>query len=324
MLLGRAPFTLERETMERQKMTLTKRVVSQAWNYVSEDIVATAPITSQKETPFLDRMQHAFDEAFATVMKIAEQGQIDPFGDLVSNKYGSEAHRTELHAIDRPIRAGFLALAGNPLWWGHILVALMSQGICKLDTVVFRVQGQIEYKDVSRSDRVPVQIRHNLVKEVLAKFYPLLRYTDLGSEPGNKWEGADELHRYFALNKHRALHIFYLLGAESRERVVKYLTQHYEAAKVHDFGRNREHQLTIGWIQRGKYGTQITESELKDLSAQVQQQVKYPDPIPSVLIQDPSIDLGVSSSYYRDTHDPTIVPRIIDVYAKIHRLYGYS
>jgi hypothetical protein len=281
-------------------------------------------MASKSETPFLNRIQHAFGKAFATVMKIAEQGRIDPFGDLVSTRYAPETGRIELHALDRPIRAGFLALAGNPLWWGHILVALMSQGICKLDTVVFRVQGQIEYKDVSRSDRVPIQVRHNLVKIVLANFYPLLRYTDLGSEPGNKWEGADELHRYFALNQDRALHIFYLLGVESRERVIKYLTQHYKAVKAYDFGRNSEHQLTIGWIQRGKYGTQITESELKDLSIQVQQQVGYPDPIPSVLIQDPHIDLGVSSSYYRDTHDPTIVPRFIDAYAKVHGLYGYS
>jgi hypothetical protein len=103
---------------------------------------------------------------------------------------------------------------------------------------------------------------------------------------------------------------------------MKYLIQHYKAAQVHGFGRNPEHQLTISWIQRGKYGTQITESELKDLSAQVQQQVRYPYQIPTVLIQDPYIDLGVSSSYYRDTHDPTILPRIIDEYAKVKGLYG--
>jgi hypothetical protein len=310
--------------IEQRELARTKRVVVRAWEYVRKDIEATTHEACGKETPFLDHLQRAFDEAFAAVMEAVEASRIDAFADLVSTQYGPELGRAELYGVDRPVRAGFLALAANPLWWGHILVALMSLGVCELDTVVFRVQGKIQYKDVSESDRVSVQVRHDLVKRVLATFYPLLRYTDLGSEAGNKREGAEEAHRYFAMNQDRALHLFYLLGVESRERVREYFTQHYEAAQQHDFGHNPRHRLTIGWIQRGDYGAQITEAELEALSAQARRAVGYAGSIPSVLIQDPYIDLDVSSTYYRDTHDATIVPGIIDACAKAHGLYGYS
>jgi hypothetical protein len=314
----------DKDMIEQGDFGCTKRVVARAWEYVRKDIEATAQDASGKEMTFLDHLQRAFDKAFATVMEAVEAGRTDTFANLVSTRYGPELGETELHELNRPVRVGFLALAANPLWWGHILVALMSQGVCELDTVVFRVQGKIQYKDVFESDRVSVRVRHELAKRVLAKFYPLLRYTDLGSEPGNKREGAEETHRYFALNRDRALHLFYLLGVESRERVREYFMQHYEAAKQHDFGRNPKHRLTIGWIQRGDYGAQITDTELEALSARAQRAVGHPSSIPSVLIQDPYIDLDVSSTYYRDTHDATIVPGVVDAYAESHRLYGYS
>jgi uridine kinase len=45
--------------------------------------------------------------------------------------------------------------------------------------------------------------------------------------------------------------------------------------------------------------------------------------VSSVLIQDPDIDLHVSSTYYRNTHDAAIVPSAIDRHARDHGFYGH-
>ena len=301
-----------------------EKTLARAWDYVKAEIRATDPGEAQNKEDFLPRLYAAFESAFSRVMREIEAGNLDPFVDLVSTQYGPELEQVRLHPVDRPIRAGFLALAGNPLWWGHLLVALIAQGQLGLDTVVFRVQGQIEYKDVAESNRVPVGQRHEMAKRVLRHFYPLLRYTDLGSEPGNQREGADELYRYMELNQDRRLHMVYLLGAESRERVERYFRQQYEAAQENSLEHNQQHQLTIGWIQRGEYGASLTEDELEKMSVRAQEAVGYSHFLPSALIQAPYIDLGVSSTHYRNTHDSTIVPRAIDEFAQDHGFYGYS
>jgi hypothetical protein len=301
----------------------SSQVVDQAYEYVKGDIKACHPNGAPEDEPFVSRLCHALRKAFALVRQKAESGRIDPFVHLVSTRYEPEIAHAKLHEIDRPIRVGFLALAGNPLWWGHILVALMSQGHLALDTVVFRVQGQIQYKDVDEEDKVPTHVRHRMAKEVLGNFYPLFRYTDLGSEPGNRREGADEMHRYLELNRDKRLHIFYLLGIESRERVEKYFRQHYEAAKRYNLNRNKKHQLTIGWIQRGKYGANISDVELETLSAQAKEATGYDGTISFAVVQDPHIDLGASSTQYRDAHDPAIVPSLVDENARVYGYYGY-
>ncbi len=309
--------------MDRRSVSASKVVVARAWDYIRMDIEASDPEVAQKQVPFLSRLYHAIDKTVATLMAKVESGTVDPFADLVSTTYGPEIAQAEFHPLDRPVRVGFFPMASNPLWWGHILVALMSQAALNLDTVVFRVQGEIRYKDLPETDRVPVYDRHEITKTILAAFYPLLRYTDLGSEPNNDREGADEMYRYLALNQGTDLHMHYLLGIESQQRVTRYLRQQYEAAKKHDVGGSTHHQVTIGWIQRGEYGAKITEEELGALSTQARTAAGYRGRLHSVLVQDPHIDLQVSSTYYRNTHDVAIVPRVIDEHARGRGFYGH-
>jgi uridine kinase len=309
--------------MNSETVALSKDVVARAWAYVRQDIEASDPDVAQKRVPFLSRLYRAINKTFATLNEKVEAGRIDPFADLVSTRYGPEIQDVAFHTLDRPIRVGFFPVAGNPLWWGHILVALMAQAALDLDTVVLRVQGEIRYKNLPETDRVPVKNRHEIMKNILRQFYPLLRYTDLGSEPNNEQEGADEMHRYLALNRDKELHIHYLLGVESQERVVKYFKQQYEAAKRHGLDAHPNHQLTIGWIQRGAYGSQVTDADMAAFSVQAQQAAHYCHTIHSMLVQDQHIDLQVSSTYYRNTHDVAIVPRIIDQHAKAHGFYGH-
>jgi uridine kinase len=115
----------------------------------------------------------------------------------------------------------------------------------------------------------------------------------------------------------------YLLGIESQQRVKRYLGQQYKAAKKHNLGGSTNHQVTIGWIQRGEYGAKITEKELAVLSAEARTATGYRGRLHSVLVQDPHIDLQVSSTYYRNTHDAAIVPSVIDEHARGHGFYGH-
>ena len=309
--------------MAHKSVAHSKAVVARAWDYIRMDIEASDPDVDRKQVPFLSRLYHAIDKTMAIIIEKVKSGRIAPFANLLSTKYGPEISQAELYDLDRPIRVGFFPIASNPLWWGHILVALMSQAALDLDTIVFRVQGEIRYKDLPETDRVPVYDRHEITKTILCEFYPLFRYTDLGSEPHNEREGADEMYRYFALNQGANVHLHYLLGVESEQRVVKYLKQQYEAVKEHGLGGRPHHQLTIGWIQRGEYGAVITRGELDALSALAQETVGYQSRIRSALIKDPHIDLQVSSTYYRNTHDAAIVPRVIDEHARDHGFYGH-
>ncbi|MBL7199787.1 MAG: hypothetical protein ISS56_06530 [Anaerolineae bacterium] len=309
--------------MDHKNVARSKALVAHAWDHIRADIEASDPDVDRKQVPFLSRLYHAINRTMTTITRKVVSGRIDPFAGLVSTKYGPEISQAEFHYLDRAIRVGFFPIASNPLWWGHILVALMSQAALDLDTIVFRVQGEIRYKDLPETDRVPVRDRHEITKTVLSEFYPLFRYTDLGSEPNNEREGADEMHSYLALNQETSLHMHYLLGIESQERVRKYLRQQYEVAKRHKLVDSPHHQLTIGWIQRGEYGTKITEGELDALSAFAQKAAGYRGRIHSVLVKDPQIDLLVSSTYYRNTHDAAIVPRVVDEQARVHGFYGH-
>jgi uridine kinase len=309
--------------MSEKLVVPSRAVVTHAWDYIKADIEASDPDVAKKRVPFLSRLYHAIEKTIGVMLAKIESGSISPFANLVSVQYGPEISQVQLCDLDRPVRVGFFPIASNPLWWGHILVALMSQATLNLDTIVFRVQGEIRYKNLPETDRVPVLDRHTITKTILREFYPLFRYTDLGSEPGNECEGADEMYNYLALNQDRHLHIHYLLGVENEQRVKRYFRQQYEAAHTHRLGGTPHHQLTVGWIQRGEYGARVTEQELDAISADVQAATQYDRRIRSVLVKDPHIDLQVSSTYYRNTHDAAIVPSAIDKYARDHGFYGH-
>ena len=293
------------------------------WDYITREIEASDPDVAKKTVPFLSRLYHAINRTFTGIQEQIADGAIDPSVGLRSLAHSYDPHQRTFHDIERPIRVGFFPIGGNPIWWGHLLASLMAMEALSLDTLVFRVQGEIRYKDLPETDRVPVRARHAIARELIGRFSPLIRYTDLGSEPGNDREGAEEMYHYLRLNPDRQIHIHYLLGMETKSRVERYFLQQHEAAKRHGLGSNPSHELTIGWIQRGEYGATVTREELEEVSRFSQEQAGSRLHIRSVLIQDPEIDLHVSSTYYRNTHDHAIVPKPVHEHAKAHGFYGH-
>lgn len=300
-----------------------RAVIKKAWNYVKKDIETSDKDVAKKKIPFLSRLYHTLNRTFQSLDKKIIAGEIDPFVKLKSRKFSREKGASQFHSVNRPIRAGFFAFGANPLWWGHILVTLMAAEQLNLDTVIWRAQGEIRYKDFPETDRVPVKDRHEITQKVLTDFFPLFRYTDLGSEPDSEREGADEMQRYFALNPKTKLHLYYLIGVESPARLRKYFPQHYEAVKKYRWGGNPHHQYSIGWIQRGEYGAKITVEDLQKMSARYRKRHRFNQTLGCALVKDRDIDLQVSSTYYRNTHDPAILPRLVDQHAKAHGFYGH-
>ncbi|HAH20898.1 MAG TPA: hypothetical protein DCL49_08360, partial [Candidatus Omnitrophica bacterium] len=295
--------------------------ISGVWNYISGDIMEKDPHVASKTAPFLSRLYHALERTFSGIRQKEREGCIYPFVGLKALEYSEEQQLFSPQGIDREIRVGFLPIAINPLNWGHILIAFMAINALSLDTVIFRGQGEIRYKDMPESDRVPMRDRHNVLQEVVRRLTPLIRYTDIGTAPNDEKEGFEHMYQFLGLNPEQKIHVFYLLGIENKERVVKYSRQQYELSKKYQLHQN--HRVTVGWIQRGAYGASVTMEEMESLYREAQEKAGVSEKFNITLIKDPDIDLNVSSTYYRNSHDAAIIPGIADKHARAHGYYGH-
>ena len=291
------------------------------WNYIKGDIMEKDPHVASKTAPFLSRLYHALERTFAEIKRKEIDKTIYPFAGLKTREYSQEQQLFTPETINREIRVGFLPMAVNPLNWGHILIAFMAINALSLDMVIFRGQGEIKYKDLPESDRVPMRDRHEVLQEVVLRLMPLIRYTDIGTAPNDEKEGFEHMYQLLELNPQQKIHTFYLIGIENKERVVKYSRQQYELSGKYKLHHN--HRVTVGWIQRGEYGAVVTREEMDGLYRETQEKTGVSERLSIALIKDPDIDLNVSSTYYRNTHDAAIIPGIVDAHARAHGYYGH-
>ncbi|MBM3244336.1 MAG: NAD-dependent epimerase/dehydratase family protein, partial [Candidatus Omnitrophica bacterium] len=299
------------------------RVVNRSWECIKNSITNFDAAVAQKKESFLSRFYHAMERTFKELELKVKESKIDPLVKLNLMKYSQEDDKSDiLHDAEEEIKIGFLPVASNPLNWGHILIALMGMNVLELNSVVLRVQGEISYKNLLASERVSIKDRHFTTIEAIKGLFPLVRYTDLGSEEDNSCEGTEEMYRFLELNKERKLHIFYILGAENEQRMWNYMRQHYGMMTKYNFGANTNHRVTFAVIQRGEYGKTVTLKELEDISCAVQKEFGQKNFLNITLVQDPDIDLNVSSTYYRNTQDGAFIPKVVHEFAKAHGYYG--
>ncbi|MBW2046503.1 MAG: UTP--glucose-1-phosphate uridylyltransferase, partial [Deltaproteobacteria bacterium] len=295
-----------------------------AWEYIKKNIETYDKQVARKRKAFLARLYHAMERTFRYIIIKIQEGKIRPFQKLNLMRSSPEEVDYHLSEPDDEMKVGFFPIAGNPLTWGHILPPLMCMNRLELDTIVLRVQGEIKYKKLWECERVPAKIRHFMVRKAIEKFYPLIRYCDLGLEKGNFIEGSEEMHRFLKMNANRKMHVFYLIGAENEERVRHYIEQQYEMFKRYNFGENPNHKVTLAVIQRGEYGETVTLEELESISKEVQDKCGAEQSLDVTLIKDPDIDLRIASSYYRNVPwDGAIVPKIVHELSREHGYYGH-
>ncbi|MBD3264345.1 MAG: glycosyltransferase, partial [Candidatus Omnitrophica bacterium] len=312
---------------EDEAMRDTKALsVMIGWALIDEEIKASDPTVEEKTgaVVFTSRFYHALSRTVwceGGIFEQIKQGEINPFAAVDLMEQEEENDTVQLQEVERQIKLGYLPLTANPLTWGHILIAFMHLLYNGYDTVVLRGQGEIGYKEVAERDYAPVDIRHETLRAVVEKFYPLIRYTDLGVD--NDLEGAEQIADLFNLknNPRRRMHVFHILGVETVKRSTKYIRMTHRAiAEAADkFGINPNHERTLAFNQRGE---DLPLEKLRGIDGQVAEELNRPQ-INISLLEDPDVDLQVASTSYRMIHDTALVPVIVHELAVDNGLYNH-
>lgn len=108
-----------------------------------------------------------------------------------------------------PKQIGLLAITGDPLYWGHIFIALCAIVELDLDCVVIQIMGDHPHKILQKQ---PKEHRHAIARNALEYFYPLLRYTPLGYD--NLKIGEENASELLLLNYGLPIDLYYIAGGD--------------------------------------------------------------------------------------------------------------
>jgi predicted NBD/HSP70 family sugar kinase len=292
------------------------------------------PNLARKKEGYLPRLYHALRVTLASIQKKIDRGEIDPKTFLETFVYlgrfpSTASYETMIRTLprtrpkDRPLRVGFLPITGNPINWGHILIAFIAMDALNLDTVVFRVQGEIKYKNVPESDKVPPEQRHWLTMEVLREFFPLFRYTDIGRFDDHMGE---EGQFEFAnrLNTRDAIDFFYIMGSETEQRVITHRDLLYRMRKQH--GLPKKHRLNWVLMQRGELGRTLTQGRADEIMRAGAQAEGLAEPFPVHVLRrqelNRDVDLNIASTYYREGGDESTIPAKVHQFGLANQYWG--
>ncbi len=225
-------------------------------------------------------------------------GEIEPFADLRIARDRSGDERG-LRDIGRPVRVGVLAVTGDPFHWGHVDIALKAIRLYRLDTVVYICQGLGDYK----SGMLDREFRHEMVRLGICYFYPLLRYSPIGYD--NQLLGESNVFELFALNRDRAVRLYYVFGSEKLERVVDDFNDLVDRYEYKRAGVSSA-ELALAVINRGASGAKV-----KPKASRI-----------AVLKEDTETELLLSSSMLRQSPTAGGCPRTVLDYIKSNGFYG--
>ncbi len=296
--------------------TLTRDIdpARQVWQNLKQDLQSMRPNIEIEEGTQLGRLYNILRRSLMSISTKIHNGNIDPYVHINVLKEKLLSPDKRFHPISREARVGVFPTAGNPLNWGHLVVALVAMDQLNLDTVVFLTHGEIDYKELPEEGRVSAAARHEMVKRVLEVFSPLFRYTDVAI--GNNLRAQDNVHGLFALNQGQEMKIIYTSGSETEERLRGMAALHRDALQKHQFGLNDKHSYEWAIADRGEVAGRLN-AELMD---QIRRDTGLD--ITIHLLKDPDIDLGFNSTDYR-RGDSTQVPPAVHEYAVKNGLYGY-
>ncbi|MCP4608707.1 MAG: hypothetical protein GY845_08330 [Planctomycetes bacterium] len=179
-------------------------------------------------------------------------------------------------------KIGYFPITGDPIHYGHIHGALAVKHKCNLSTVYFQVCGD------SRTDKklyVPKYHRHEMVKQAIRDYSPILKYTDVGYN--NNLLGEDNFCTFMnCLDRTNIEMVYYIAGYDREDLIVNYF-------KVNAMKYNFKIAILI---PTPKNNTNIIEY------------VKFKNPY--------------SSSLFREEKNVNIIPRNVYEYCQANDLYG--
>lgn len=117
----------------------------------------------------------------------------------------------ERTASNNVLRIGVYPIAGNPLHWDHLLVALEAIAQEGLDKVIFDIQSG---KDIRKPHLALTEtFRYELCKEELNLFAPLFSFSENTSACGE-----EDIFRILNLNPTQKIDAFYMVGSDHYNR----------------------------------------------------------------------------------------------------------
>jgi hypothetical protein len=211
-------------------------------------------------------------------------------------------------------QVGVLPVTANPLHWGHILAALMSIHQLRLSAVIFLVQGEMTQKSFLPDQLIETAARHRLVKTVLDDFAPLLRYSDVGMR--NAKGGAEAIHDLSRLNRETPIDFVYLFAAETPGRLWRVLNNlRYYGDKAR-CSVAATHTMSIGLLERDR-GAAPTDADIAAVAEACGIRWEL-----HRVVDSSKVIARISSTWYRESLDPALVPAQVHGYVMAHGCYG--
>ena len=292
------------------------------WEWIREELESHDPSVVKKTGSggYLPRLYQALKTSLEGLDEKVETGATNPYVHIPTlTDKTSPSDNFPPPSRERPLRLAWIAGTGSPSNWGHVNIALTAANDLSLDSIIWRTQGVVKYKKVPKADQVPPQERHELAKELVARFYPLFRYTDLGINDDHEgqeamFEWANEI-----ADRDQPTELYYIMGSETPQRIAHYTHEYYKWMKKIGLPENFEAHFAL--MQRGEYGRTLTQQEADKIMADIAKEYDLP-PIQAHVIRGPNVDLTIASTYYREAGDAAIIPGFIHDFGVEHNYWG--
>jgi nicotinic acid mononucleotide adenylyltransferase len=168
---------------------------------IEAQLAAMSAMTGHENDPLFATIARKAQGFLRTIDGHIKSGAIDP---TVSIRTSAADGAKPI--VDRQLRVGVYPVAGDPLHWGHILVALQAIAELKLDKVIFVMAGD----DPRKPNMTKAAVRHPLGRAVLETLSPFL--DDSPIAVGTDYDGETNIFRILALNPDQMLDAYYMVG----------------------------------------------------------------------------------------------------------------
>ncbi len=161
------------------------------------------------------KLKEEFLDKVSKLKELYEEGSINPYFDLNLNLDDNN------DPVDDNVDIVFFAFSGNPPHWGHIMAGFDALVDYEADKVVFVSNGDDPRKDTLR----PVDVRYELVKDVVDLFSPFFEFSEIAKKPYFDEDvpmiGEYTLFRFFKLNEDSNITAYYFAGSDHLNRYVE-------------------------------------------------------------------------------------------------------
>lgn len=259
-------------------------------------------MSGQVHLPDAAVYEHVFTEsglALSEIAKHANSGATD-----MRRPLRLSADDSPVPVVDKELRLGFYALAGDPFQWGHLISPLRAAARYALDKVVFVLAGD---EPIRKPWMTASALRHPMGVSVLEPYSPLFVHSPIAS--GTSFDGETNIYRLLGLNPLQRIHAFYLVGDDHYKLVDKHglpdtLPKLEANLANRALGHNPDlHRVTAVFIER---------------------EGNRANPVPTTMPVDflPHVGFEVASSDIRKKGMYFLMPRVAYEIARQLALYG--